>query len=276
MSEAAPRTVTVNGQAQDLRSYAAFHRERIRRTLAAVQSLGVRHITEIGGYPWMMTAALIDHRDLELCSTISAAEATPWPDDIGVSVQQNHFVTPSGREITVPNYSANIERTLFELAERPDAVLACEVAEHLIRAPHIMFLNINHWLPAGGKVLVTTPNGAQFENPLRRKRRSPAYRASAYDRHVFLYDREDLVDLMQLCGFRIVSAEYWNVYPRGGWSRLYDLLAAVPAAYCREKFHRTIVVVGEKVRDVEVLDRHPRVYDARGVWERIAVPPGEA
>jgi len=264
---------SVNGTAMEVADYAAFHRRRIRWTLAELRKCGVRRVTEIGGYPWLMTVALLEDPAFELCSTISAAEASPWPDDIGVSVGQNRFVTASGIAAAVPNYSANVERRLFDLAEEPEAVLACEVVEHLIRSPHILFLNVNRWLSTGGKLLVTTPNGAQFENPLRRTRRSPAYRSHAYDRHVFLYALDDLTDLVQLCGFRVLSAKYWNAYPRSGWSTVYDLLARVPVAYCREKFHRTIVLVAEKARDVDVLDRLPRIYDSRGAWENIAVRP---
>ena len=54
-----------------------------------------------------------------------------------------------------------------------DIVLACEIIEHLTRAPHVMMLNINSWLKPGGRVVLTTPNGAQFDNPLRVKPKMP-------------------------------------------------------------------------------------------------------
>jgi len=88
------------------------------------------------------------------------------------------------------NYSANIERTIFNIDEDPDTVLACEIKEHLVRSPHILLLNINKWLKKGGKLILTTPNGLQFNNPFRRKTQMPSYRCYIYERHFYVYSLE--------------------------------------------------------------------------------------
>lgn len=264
------RHILVNGQIQDAEAYLGYHQTRIAKTIDKLHEVGAKKIVEVGSHPWVLTAHLIDDPAFELCATISAEEVTNWPDDIGVSVDCYTLTTTLGNQATFNNYSANIERTRFELQEFPDTVVACEIVEHLIRAPHIMFLNINDWLLVGGKLLITTPNGAQFANPLRRKSPTPAYRFNTYERHSYVYTLDGLVDLIALCGFKIVDAGYWNVYERKGPSSIYDTLSRLPGKYFRDKFMKTIFVVGEKERDVSELARSPRVYDPRGNWEFIA------
>jgi hypothetical protein len=132
-----------------------------------------------------------------------------------------------------------------------------------------MCLNINRWLPIGGKLLLTTPNGAQFANPLRRRSSTPAYRCHLYERHAYLYTFKDLIELLSLCGFRIVEAGYWNVYTRRGLPMIYKMLAGLPWTYCREKFMQTLVVVGEKEKDVTDLEKPPQAYAPHGGWEFI-------
>ncbi len=261
--------VMVNGQVFCSPNYLAFHQRRIAYTVQKLRQIGAKRIVEIGAHPWMMSAALIDDPEFTLCATVSAEEVTNWPDDIGVTAQPYHIRTERGHQTHVVNYAANIERTRFDLQERPDTVVACEIVEHLIRAPHMMFLNINRWMPVGGKLLVTTPNGAQFANPFRRKSPMPAYRCNIYERHAYLYTLDELTELMMLCGFRVVEAGYWDVYERHGLSSIYQVLSHLPWRYCRDKFMRTIAVVGEKEQEVATLERPPRVYAPHGHWEYI-------
>ena len=263
----------VSGRVVNAHQYERYHHRRIALTLEKLAQIDARKIVEVGGHPWVMTARLVDDPRFEVCATISAEELTQWPDDIGVTARQYHIRTPRGSEACFTNYSANVERTLFDIQEAPDTVLACEIVEHLIRSPHVMFLNINRWLPTLGKLLVTTPNGAHFYNPLRRKSPSPAYRCNVYERHGHLYTLDELTDLVTLCGFRVLEAGYWDAYERRGPSTIYDLLSHFPGRYFRDKFKRTICVVAEKTRSVSELKRPPRVYDPRGNWEFIANDP---
>lgn len=259
----------INGQVVQATEYLAFHWRRIAFTIDKLHQIGARRIVEVGSHPWIMTALLVDDPRLEVCATVSAEELTRWPDESDVTTRRYRIRTALGNEASFINYSANVERTRFELQETPDAVVACEIVEHLIRSPHVMFLNINHWLPVAGKLLVTTPNGAQFANPLRRRSPTPAYRCHAYERHSYLYTLDELTDLIRLCGFSVVEAGYCDVYERRGWSKIYALLSHLPGQYCRDKFMKTIYVVGEKQTEVAELERPPRIYDPRGRWEFI-------
>lgn len=262
--------ILVNGQVLYRPGYLEYHSRRIAMTVQKLREIGARKIVEVGAHPWVMTAHLIDDPALEVCATVSAEESTRWPDDIGVSVQEYQIRSTLGNELTVKNYSANVERTRFKLHEVPDTALACEIVEHLIRSPHVMFLNINGWLPMWGKLLVTTPNGAQFANPLRRRSPTAAYRANVYERHSYVYTLDELTELITLSGFGVMEAGYWDVIERRGLSSVYGVLSRVPWRYFQDKFKKTIYVVGRKERDVAELERVPRVYDPRGNWEFIA------
>lgn len=267
---APPPLVRVGDFAARNPGYVAYHAARIDATLGLLRRIGARRIVEVGSHPWVMTARLVDSGAFDVCAAVSAEEATRWPDEIGCRRRAVRLLTPSERTVTIPTYVANVERTRFDLEERPDTVLACEIVEHLVRAPHVMFLNINRWLPLSGLVVVTTPNGAQFANPFRRRSPTAGYRANAYERHAYLYTREDLADLLALTGFRVRELGYWDPYGRQGLARVCGALGRLPLPYLRDKFMKTIVAVGEKERDVAELERAPRVCDPRGDWEFVA------
>ena len=272
-SPSPPLAFHLNGEPVAPGRYPQFHARRIRRTLEALHEVGAKRIVEVGGNPWWMTSQLVADPRFEVCATISAEEVTQWPEDIGVTRGSYTLGIPSGRVAEFTNYSVNIERTLFDLDETPDTVIACEIIEHLIRAPHVMLLNVNRWLPVGGKLLITTPNGEQFNNPFR-VRRSAAYRCHVYGRHHFTFSLPELVELVELCGFRVRRAEYWDVYDRTGPSAVYGWLARIPHRFFRRRFRRTLCVIAEKSRDVETLSRAPRVYHPDPAWEHIAPLPG--
>jgi hypothetical protein len=259
----------INGERIDAAHYRRFHRKRIALTLATLRKLGAESIIELGGHPWVMTSALIDEGGFSIRATVSAEEVTNWPDDIGVTRREYRMMTPAGVEATFPNYSANIERTLFDIAENADTVIACEIIEHLLRSPHIMLLNVNRWLPVGGKLLVTTPNGAQFSNPLRRDIERGGYRCNVYGRHNGALTLHELIDLLELSGFAVRDCGFWSPYERAGASRVYDAFGALPFAYFKEKFRRTIFLAAEKERDAVALPCLPKCYEPSAQWEFI-------
>ena len=266
----ASRSIRVDGDATDIAAYRRMHDGRIHRTIALMHDTQCRRIVELGAHPWVMTAALLDDGAFEVLATISAEETLRWPDDPDVTETHHEIVSPAGNRSNVKNYAFNIERRLIRIEERPDAILACEIIEHLIRSPHIMLLNANRWLDVGGAMILTTPNGSQFMNPLRLAPRMPAYRAHCYERHVYVYRLTDLVDIVELCGFRVERAGYWSPYPAGGSQKVYKFLARLPGSYCAEKFHRTIFLVARKQRDVHTLERTPRVYVPSPHWEHVS------
>lgn len=268
--------VTVNGERFDLGRYASFHERRIDQTLALVRELGGGRVLELGGHPWAMTSKLLREPGIDLRATVSAEETTAWPDEIPLEKRGYEMEFPDGSRSSFLNYSANIERTMFDIDQPVDLVVACEIIEHLTRAPHAMILNANSWLDVGGKLLVTTPNGAQFENPTHLKAKMPAYRYSSYSRHNYVFTLPLLVDLLECCGFEVERAEYWSPYARTGGARLYRALAAAPNPYLRAKFSQTLVVVGRKVESRATASRLPKAYSPDPDWERVDQKLGDA
>lgn len=263
------RTVILDGVEQDITRYWTMHAHRFQHSIDALRRRISGRVLEVGGHPWAMTAMIAGTLGLELAATVSAEEDTLWPDDIGVTRSSHTLETSDGWKGRFTNYSLNIERTLINLDEPVDAVFACEVIEHLVRAPHIMLLNLNRWLRVGGLALITTPNGMQFSNPLRLKNARPAFRCHCYERHNGLFTLAQLVDLTERAGFRVIDCGYWQVYERRGLSRLYDLPLSLPVPYFRAKFSRTIFVIAEKTEPRVRLRGTPLAYVADPAWELI-------
>lgn len=274
--------VTVNDERLDLSRYASFHAKRYDRTLALVRRLGGGRTIELGGHPWSMTARLLSEPTVDLLATVSAEEVTAWPDAIPVT--RRPYIMDAGHGVIHEwvNVSANLERTLFPIAEenapplQADVVLACEIVEHLTRCPHIMMLNINSWLRPGGRVVLTTPNGSQFDNPLRTKPKMPAYRYSSYSRHNYVFNMANLCNLAEVCGFEVERSEYWSPYLRTGMAKLYRILSWLPGSYFKNLFAQTIVVVARKVEDRSTASRLPSAYAPSPEWEYIEDAPPEA
>ena len=263
--------ITVNGEAQDISRYCAFHAARLDATLATVRRLGGGSVLELGGHPWAMTLRLLCEPKVELAGTVSAEEVTAWPDALPVTRRDYRIATPGGEEHRFVNYSANLERTIFPISGQVDLVLACEIIEHLTRAPHVMLLNANRWLKDGGRILVTTPNGAQFWNPLRVAPRMPAFRCSTYGRHNYVFTMEGLTDLLTACGFEIEEARHLSPYARSGLARHYRAIGRLPGDYLRQKFTQQLHVVARKVVSVEAATRLPKVYAPSPDWELVAL-----
>lgn len=266
------RTVIVDGVESDISRYWQLHERRFRHSIDALRKYGAGDVLEVGGHPWAMTSLIAQTGGFRLAATVSAEEMTYWPDDIGVTKSRHRLEIPGGWSGEFTNYAVNIERTLTDLESPVDAVFACEVIEHLIRAPHIMLLNINRWLKINGKVLLTTPNGMQFNNPLRRKNSRPAYRCHCYERHNGLFTLDHLTDMVARSGFRILESGYWSVYDRNGLRLGYELASRLPLRYFREKFTPTIYVIAEKTEHRSTLTGCPSAYANSRDWEYIDLP----
>lgn len=263
-------TIRIDGEAYDVSQYWHLHEQRFRNSIEAFRKHASGPALEIGGHPWAMTSLIAAAPEFQLAASVSAEEMTRWPDDIGLNQRLRRLCTPDGLECTFRSYSLNIERRLIDLNETVDAIFACEVIEHLIRAPHIMMLNINRWLNPKGKVLITTPNGMQFTNPFRKKNTRPAYRCYCYERHNGIFTLEQLEDLIRRCGFKVLESGYWNVYQRRmGLSIIYDALSKAPINYLQAKFSRTVYVIAEKMKHCDATLGYPLAYAPHPDWENI-------
>jgi hypothetical protein len=261
--------VRVNGEVIDNDAYAAFHRARFERTLDAVRHHGGGTVVELGGHPWALTARLLAEPGVALAATVSAEEVSAWSDELPIVDRDYELALADGRRYRFKNYSANIERSFFSVGEPVDIVLACEIIEHLTRAPHTMLLNINSWLKPGGLAIITTPNGSQLENPFRVRPKMPAFRPSVYSRHNYVFTMDGLCDLLECCGFEIAETQYWSPYGRKGLTNLYRAVYDLGPRYLKDKLAQTLCIVARKVEERSTASRLPRVYAAQPGWDNV-------
>jgi SAM-dependent methyltransferase len=115
-----------------------------------------------------------------------------------------------------------------------DFVLYCEIIEHLTQNPARALVEIHRILKPGGQVLITTPNVLRLQNVVALLRQENTYDPYSgygpYGRHNREYTSQELVELVQGCGFdlvQLVMAEkyvhpIWQKLPRRMWRRFRD------------------------------------------------------
>lgn len=174
-------------------------------------------LLEIGSNPYFLTLLL--------------AERFPHLEHIGVNYygaptpgfELEPINDPRGRLKASRFLHANIERHSLELAGSVDVALFCEVLEHLPFDPAWAFWNIARRIRPGGHLILTTPNPARFENLLRLAERretisDPISISGLHGRHNREYSANELADLAQGTGMRVLQAKTIDVFP-GEYSR---------------------------------------------------------
>jgi len=134
----------------DDRTYFQKHLPRLAHTLALIpESKSGGAILELGSYmqitPFLMS----------FCgySSVRGAHFGP-PGKTEIKVAR-----VGGRRTEIPLDTFDAERDRFPYEDSSfEAVLACEIIEHLIRDPMHMLLECRRVLAEGGRLLVTTPN----------------------------------------------------------------------------------------------------------------------
>jgi 2-polyprenyl-3-methyl-5-hydroxy-6-metoxy-1,4-benzoquinol methylase len=123
--------------------------------------------------------------------------------------------------------------------ERFDVVFANQIIEHLVY-PLKLVARLASWLKAGGRLIVTTPNGEYFKNTLPRFSEigDPAafknmqFSADA-DGHFFAYSAEELVGVFRDAGLRNISVEYFETPWISGHVKIRYLHSWMPVAVLR-------------------------------------------
>ena len=183
-------------------SYQAFGRIRFLLTLRQALSVRPRRVLELAA------------GDLALCACLASE---------GIAVVANDLRAEKLREAAT-NFE-NEERielvpgSLFDLdparTGRFDLVIACEVIEHLAHADDFL-RHLKRFLDPGGRILLTTPNGAYFRNRLptlceienSSSRETRQFRPDA-EGHLFLITPAELRELATRAGLRVDVIELY-------------------------------------------------------------------
>lgn len=124
----------------------------------------------------------------------------------------------------------------IDMAERFDLIFANQIIEHLVH-PLEFTKHLSGWLKAGGRLVVTTPNGSYLKNSL------PSYSQlgdpSQYDDrqftadgdgHFFAYRAEELKEVFTKAGFKRIEISYFETPFISGHMKLRHLHRVVPAS----------------------------------------------
>ena len=163
---------------------------------------------ELGANPYFMTILLKYFTDLKAtCANYFGPQVAPR------SAQNVSAIDPATgkRETHVMEFHHfNIEEAQFPFPSTSfDVVLFCEVLEHLQSDPVKVIREIKRVLKPSGHLILTTPNVSRLENVCRMVAGENIYDPlsgyGSYGRHNREYNKHELVQLLQYCGFDIDS-----------------------------------------------------------------------
>jgi SAM-dependent methyltransferase len=171
---------------------------------------------ELGANPYFTTMLLRRFTALRLtvANYFGPQITTPTLD------QQVRF---DGGTETFTTHHFNIEREPFPFADATfDAVLCCEILEHLQHDPLAALGEIHRVLRRGGALVVTTPNVARLENVARllagENLYDPYSGYGPYGRHNREYTAGELRRLLDHAGFAVEVAFTADVHANhAGW-----------------------------------------------------------
>lgn len=195
--------------------------EAIGRFLITVKMLppalrpGAR-LLELGANPYFITLLLKQyHRyDLTLANFFGRDDIPPRDVQTIQSARYDE------------RYVFHYDHFNIEFAEFPypdgsfDAVLLCEILEHLTEDPTHVLNEIHRVLRPGGHIIVTTPNMLRWEHlrdlALGKNIHDPYSGYGVYGRHNREYAPQEVIRLLEECGFSVQQARLANIHP-GRW-----------------------------------------------------------
>jgi SAM-dependent methyltransferase len=176
---------------------------------------------ELGANPYFITWLLDQFSDLDL------ELANYFGDDRVEMVQTLGFTTLAGEKIEKPLRSSlfNMEEDRFPYDDDSfDAVLFCEIIEHLLMSPLHALGEIHRVLKPSGLLVLTTPNVARLGNVLSLVAGENIYDPYSgygpYGRHNREYTLHELVHLLRFAGFTVETSFTADAHPESYEHRL--------------------------------------------------------
>jgi 2-polyprenyl-3-methyl-5-hydroxy-6-metoxy-1,4-benzoquinol methylase len=231
-------------------SYAAYGRLRATMTFKVAASFGAKRVLEVAAGDASLSAALQQQGCEVVVNDLR-------DEDIREAVR--HFSNAEAIRVAGGNVFDLDPKEIGEF----DLVIACELIEH-VADPVALLRKLKSFLAPGGRVMVTTPNGAYFRNklPTYRKVKNHAalfekqFKPDA-DGHLYLLTSQEVFDLSREAGFQVEQCFAWGtpfisgesgfrvlggVLPRLTCLALEKISCALPAGV-REQWGNSLMVV---------------------------------
>jgi glycosyltransferase involved in cell wall biosynthesis/SAM-dependent methyltransferase len=186
---------------EEMKGYVGADFKRFLYTLDLVPEKSGMKLLELGANPYFTTVLLSKFRDAEL-------ELANYFDGKEPQGSQKVFIQQTGETLNFPYKQFNVEQDQFPYPDDSfDAVLFCEIIEHLLSDPVHALLEIRRVLKPGGSLILTTPNVARLENAQKMIAGENIYDPYSgygpYGRHNREYTQMDLASLLAANGFTV-------------------------------------------------------------------------
>jgi SAM-dependent methyltransferase len=193
---------------REMQNYAAEDWRRFVYTWGLVHDLSGQ-ILELGSNPYFTTTLLFEFTDLKVtCANYFGEHNVERTTDTIVYCDPRNGV-PRERNIEFANFNIEQDRIPFADAHF-DAVMFCEILEHMTNDPCSGLREIRRAVRDGGYLIVTTPNVARLENVARMIAGANLYDPYSgygpYGRHNREYTRHELWLMLDWAGFEIEQA----------------------------------------------------------------------
>lgn len=190
---------------QELENYWRQDWRRFVYTYGLVDGL-VGSCLELGSNPYFTTTLLQQFTPLKL--TLANYFG---PQFQNTATQRLTYVNPHSGKVETHVFDFhhfNIEDAAFPFpSDTFDAVLFCEVLEHLQSDPVKVLVEIKRILKPSGHLILTTPNVARLENVCRLIAGTNIYDPYSgygpYGRHNREYNKDELARLLDYCGYDV-------------------------------------------------------------------------
>lgn len=182
-----------------------------------------KKVLEIGGNPYYLTALMKYYSKYDVECT------NYFNTNLVFSTASQTMLSADGKIVLeMPYINLNIEKHWYSENDGydRDVLIFCEVFEHMVESPVRTLLNVNRMLKNDGCLVMSTPNVNRLENIAKMLSGVNIYDQYSgyglYGRHNREYNRHELVQLLNLCGFEIEEIFTSQVHPDGA-GNYYDI-----------------------------------------------------
>lgn len=222
-------------------------------------------VFEIGSNPYYLTALLKEYTNYRVdCSNC-------FNDmDSSLYCGEQELVNEAGTKlIRIPFINLNIEKNWYQknTGGGYDVVCFCEVIEHMIESPIKALLNINCMLKRDGYLVMSTPNVNRLENVAKMIAGANIYDPYSgygqYGRHNREYNKHELAQMLNLCGFQIEIMFSSNVHTEYGkhYFDIGSIMALVQTIPYRDlDLGQYIFIRAKKIGNVESVEAPEWLY----------------